>query len=350
MNKLIRIGNKLVGNGKPCFIIAEAGSNHDGNFKKAIRLIDIAVDAGADAVKFQTFKAKKMYTEKAGILNYIRTNKSIYQVVKEMEMPEEWIAKLAQYCKKKKIIFISTPCDEESVDLLNPYVPVFKIASYEMTHVPLIKYIASKGKPLIISTGAANMKEVEKLVVLLKQFKVKEYILMQCTASYPAKLEDINIRVISEFKKKFNIPIGLSDHSREFDIAPICAVALGSNVIEKHFTISNKLPGPDHQFAIEPIELKQMVKKIRATELSLGNSKKIYLKSEKYLRNFARRNIYAIDNIKKNEIFTNKNIGVLRRGDNGKGINPNFFEQVINKKAKKFIKKNEPINWNKILS
>lgn len=350
MNKTVKIGKKLIGDGQPCFIIAEAGSNHDGSFEKAIKLIDVAVDAKADAVKFQTFKAKKMYTEKAGVLNYIKTKKSIYQIVKEMEMPEEWIPKLSQYCKKKKIIFISTPCDEESVDLLDPYVPAFKIASYEMTHIPLIKYIASKGKPIIISTGAANMKEIEKLAVLLKQFKVKEYILMQCTASYPAKLEDMNIRVISEFKKKFNIPVGLSDHSREPDIAPIAAVALGTNVIEKHFTLSNKLPGPDHKFAVEPSELKLMIKKIRETERSLGTGIKTTLSVENYLRKFARRYIYAVKNIKKNEILTKKNIAVLRKGNNNKGIDPVFFETLINKKAKNIIKKYESINWNKILN
>jgi len=345
MNKIVKIGGKLIGNGQPCFVIAEAGSNHDGSFKKAIKLIDIAVDAEADAVKFQTFKAKKMYTEKAGVLNYIGTKKSIYQVVKEMEMPKKWIPKLSQYCKKKKIIFISTPCDEESVDILNPYVPAFKIASYEMTHVPLIKYIARKGKPIIISTGAANMSEVEKLVILLKQFKVKDYILMQCTASYPAKLGDMNVRVISEFKNKFKVPIGLSDHSREPDIASLAAVSLGANIIEKHFTISNKLPGPDHKFAIEPYELKLMVEKIRATELTLGKGKKITLKSEFYLRNFARRSIYAIRNIKKGERLTKDNIAILRRGDNKSGINPNDFIKIINKKAIRDIKIYEPINW-----
>lgn len=343
MNKVVIIGNKRIGFGNPCFVIAEAGSNHDGSFSQALKLIDAAVEAKADAVKFQTFKAHKMYTERSGVLNYIGSKKSIYQVVKEMEMPYEWIPKLAGYCKKKRIIFISTPCDEESVDKLDPYVPAFKITSYEMTHIPLLQHVAKKNKPIILSTGASNLNEVKKIVKLLKHNNVNNLILMQCTASYPAKLEDVNVNVVSNLRKIFKIPVGLSDHSRELDIAPCAAVALGANVIEKHFTLSNKLPGPDHKFAVEPQELTLMVNKIRQTEKVIGTGIKETLKVESYLRTFARRNIYAIKNIKKGEKFSLDSISVLRRGDNKQGLSPEFFDMLIKKISKRNIEKGDPI-------
>lgn len=343
MNKLVTIGDKRIGLNNPCFIIAEAGSNHDGNLLQAFKLIDVAVAAKADAVKFQTFKANKMYTEKAGMLNYIGSKKSIYQVVKDMEMPKEWIHKLANYCKRKKIIFMSTPCDEESVDFLDPFVPAFKIASYEMTHIPLLKYVSKKGKPIILSTGASNLIEIKKIVKVLRKNFVENLLIMQCTASYPTKLEDMNVMIIPTLKKIFQIPVGLSDHSREPEIAPMAAVALGANIVEKHFTLSNKLPGPDHKFAIEPEELKYMVEKIRMTEKVLGSSKKITLSTENYLRKFARRNIYAIKDINKGEKFSNTNIAVLRRGENKQGLSPDFFDILVGKRCKRNINKYEAI-------
>jgi len=343
MNKIIKIGNKSIGDGYPCFVISEAGSNHDGSFSKALKLIDVAVAAKADAVKFQTFKAHKMYTEKAGLLDYIKTKKTIYQVVKEMEMPKEWVPKLANYCQKRGIIFISTPCDEESVDILDPYVPAFKIASYEMTHIPLLKYVAKKNKPIILSTGAANMNEVKKIVLELKKNGVKNLILMQCTASYPTELEDVNVKVIQTLKKTFKIPVGFSDHSREPDVAPMAAVAVGADIVEKHFTLSNKLPGPDHKFAVEPQELKYMIEKIRMTEKAMGSDKKVTLPTENYLRKFARRNIYAIKNINKGENFSKNNIAVLRRGNNKFGLYPDFFDILLRQTSKRNIGKNDPI-------
>lgn len=338
----IRIGKRLIGKNKPCFIIAEAGSNHNGSFKKALKLIDVAVSAGADAVKFQLFKASKLYPKNAGQTEYLKMKEPIYDIIKKMELPEEWIPKLYKYCKKKKIIFMASVFDEESADILDKYVNVFKIASYEMTHLPLLKHVAKKKKPIMMSTGATNLKEIEKSVKTIKKEGNNKIILMQCTAKYPAPLESINLRVMVTLKR-FGFPVGLSDHSREPDIAPMAAVALGANVIEKHFTLSNKLPGPDHKFALEPKELKLMVSKIRDVEKTLGTGRKVVLKYEKELFDFARRSLFAIKDIKKGETFGKENIAVLRKGKLKKGLKPEYFDKVLGKKAKRTIKRYKAI-------
>lgn len=345
-NLTIKIGKRLIGDGKPVFIIAEIGINHGGNFEQALRMIDVAVEAGVDAVKFQAFKARNMYSEKAGYLNYASKNKSILNIVEEMEMPEDWPAKLAKYAKKKKVIFFSSVCDEASVDLMDPYMDVYKVTSYEMTHTPLLKYIAAKGKPIIMSTGTANLTEVKESVKAIYSTGNKQLIIMQCTGKYPAPLSSINARVILTLKKEFGVPVGLSDHSRDPITAPMTAVALGANLIEKHITLSRKLPGPDQAMAIEPHELKEMVKRIREVEQTLGTGEKVTQKEEEYIKRFARRSIFAINSIKKGEKLTPANISVLRTG-NMKGIlEPSEWEKLLGKKAKKLIKSNEPISRN----
>lgn len=341
--KKIKIANRLIGEGEPCFIIAEAGTNHDGKLEQAKQLIDIAKDAGADAIKFQLFKASKIYPKSAGYADYLKTKEPIYNIIKDREIPFDWIPELVNYCKQKKIIFLSSVFDEEAADFLDPFVSAFKIASSEITHYPLIKHIASKGKPIIVSTGAANLEEIKKMISVVRSMKNNQLILMQCTASYPAPLDSMNLKVIPNLKKIFNLPVGLSDHSKDPIIAPLVAVSLGANAIEKHFTISNKLPGPDHSFAIEPDELKLMVEKIRTVEKALGSGKKQIQDFEKELHDFARRQIFAINDIAQEEVFTKENVGILRRGKLRKGLEPKFFEKVLGKHAKRFIKAETPI-------
>ena len=342
--KAIPIGDKLIGDGHPCLIIAEAGSNHNGDLKQAFALIDIAVEAKADAVKFQTFRAEKLYLKTAGQSKYLKLNKSIYDIIKEMEMPVEWIAQLAVYCKKKQIIFLSTPTDEDCVDLLEPYVPAYKVASYEMTAVPLIEYIAKKKKPMLVSTGTANLEEVRETVAAIRNEGNNEIILMQSTASYPAPLNSINVKSILTMKREFGIPVGLSDHSREPDIAPMAAVAIGANCVEKHFTISNDLPGPDHRFALEPDELKLMVQKIRAVEEALGTGRKETLTIEEELRQFARRSIFTIKKIRKGEKFTPDNIATLRCGNQKGALHPGEYKKVLNKIAARDLEVNQAVH------
>ncbi|MDZ4816263.1 MAG: N-acetylneuraminate synthase family protein [Verrucomicrobiota bacterium] len=321
-----------------CYIIAEAGSNHNGSFEQALSLIDVACEAGADAVKFQTFRARQLYTRNAGVSDYLGVKKPIYDIIQDMEMPYDWIKKLSDYCHKKKIHFLSSVFDFESVDQVDPFVPVHKIASYEMNHIPLIEYVARKNKPVIISTGTADLDEVDETVRVFRKVSKAPLVLMQCTAKYPAPLSSLNVRAVHTLRERFRLPVGLSDHSRDPVIGPVTAVAQGASVIEKHFTLSNQLPGPDHPFALEPHELQIMVRRIREAEEALGNGEKVMLPVEKELRSFARRSIFTVTNIAKGEKITDQNIGVLRCGKVKGKLTPRDYATVLGKKAVRTIK------------
>src|SRR5262245_27033059 len=225
--KTIKIGERLLGDREPVYIVAEAGSNHNGDFERALRLIDVAVDAKADAVKFQNFKAAQLYPRAAGASDYLLTSRPIYDIIREMEMPDAWVPRLAAYCRERHIEFICSPFDEGSVDLIDPWVSVFKIASYEMTHIPLLRHIARKGKPLIVSTGTATLDEVLHSVAELRQTGNDQIILLQCTASYPTPLDDVNVRALQTLRQATGLLTGLSDHSRDPIVAPMVAAALG---------------------------------------------------------------------------------------------------------------------------
>lgn len=346
----MKIGKKEISDTGPCFIIAEAGANFrisDNpkiNFKHALELIDIAVEARADAVKFQLYRAEKLYVEDAGYADYIGKKKSIFQIIKDMEVPYEWLPKLKEYCDKKGIIFLCTPFDEEAVDELEKVgIQAYKVASYSINHIPLLKYIARKEKPMLLSTGASDIKDIEIAIDAIKGENNNQIALLQCTAKYPAPLSAINLRSIVFLKKKFNIPVGLSDHSREPLIAPLGAVALGAKIIEKHYTTDNSLPGPDHGFAILALELKDLVKGIRGLEAALGNENKIVLDVEGELYDFAREYIYANKDIKKGETFTRENLIILRSGKAKKGLDPIKYEQILGKKSKKNLSRNDSV-------
>ena len=348
--------DKFIDSQTQCFIIAEAGSNFrisnepEINFNHALKLIDIAVDAGADAVKFQLYRAEKLYVKDAGFAEYLGTKKSIYEIIKEMELPTSWLVELKRICEKKNIIFLCTPFDETSVDVLEDIgIQAYKIASYSINHIPLLKHIARTKKPVILSTGASTVKEIQIAIDAIYDEQNFQVALMQCTAKYPAPLENINLNTIPSLKKQFSLPVGLSDHSRDNLIAPLGAVALGANIIEKHFTTDNELPGPDHKFAVLPHELKDMISKIRQMEKTLGSSEKVILKEEKELHSFARRSIYARKDIKKGEIIQEDQIVILRSGKGKKGFEPAWKNRVIGKTAKKNIIKQEPISRYNVL-
>jgi N-acetylneuraminate synthase len=346
----VRIGERLVGKGERLFVVAEAGSNHDGKLEQAKELIKVAAEAGADAVKFQTFEAEKLYVKKAGNADYLKSPKSIFKIIKDLEMPYEWIAELGEYCRKASIIFLSTPYDEESADKLDEAgVPAYKISSYNVTHLPFLKYIARKGKPIILSTGASDLGEVREALETIYAQENEEVILLQCTASYPAPLEHINLKVMGTFEQAFQVPVGTSDHSRDPFIVPFAATALGANMIEKHFTIDNSLSGPDHQFAIEPDELKAMIKGIRGVEKALGSSMKEVTDIEKELYEFAKVRIHAIKDVKRGEVLTEKNIAILRSGKMNPGLAPKFWDSILGKKVTRDIKKYEGITWEDFL-
>lgn len=333
LNAKIRLGDRLVGGEERCFIIAEAGSNHNGSLAQALDLIDVAASAGADAVKFQVFRAERLYPKSAGRSGYLKLNKSIYDIIAEMEMPLEWLPALSGRCREKGIQFLASVFDEESADQLDPYTHAFKVASYEMTHIPLIRHLARKGKPLIISTGTAHLAEVAETVEEVRAAGSAELALMQCTGAYPAPLESLNVRAIATMKSAFGVPVGLSDHSRDPLVGPLLAVAVGANLLEKHFTLSNELPGPDHRFAAEPNELCEMVRKVREAEKALGSGEKVVDSSEEELRSFARRSVFSLREIAAGEEFTAGNIAVLRCGNLPAGVEPRRFGEILGRHA-----------------
>ena len=328
------------------FIIAEAGSNWrmgtpERDMKMAKSLIDIASDAGADAIKFQTYRAETVYVPNAGDSNYLSQagiKESINKIFTDLAMPYEMIPKLADYCKTKKIEFMSTPFSVEDCKAIDPYVNFHKIASYEISHLRLLEYVAKTGKPIFLSTGAANYDEIRWALDQLNENGVKEITLLQTVAKYPAPLESLNILSMIDLKEKFNISDGLSDHSLDPITGPVSATALGASVIEKHFTLNKKLPGPDHSFALNPTELKQMVQEIRKCESCLGQGKKIVLDDEIELRDYAQRSIQCVSPISKGDTFKEGiNINILRSGKQNKGIHPKFLKNIEGKKSKRDI-------------
>jgi sialic acid synthase SpsE/RimJ/RimL family protein N-acetyltransferase len=335
--RAVRIGESLVGDGQPCFVIAEAGSNHDGSLAQALALIDAAADAAADAVKFQVFRADRLYPKSAGVSEYLKLDRPIYDIVAELELPNEWLPELVARCRERGILFLASVFDEESVDLVDPFVEAFKVASYEMTQIPLLRHVAAKGKPVIVSTGTANLDEVRASVEAFRATGNEELVLLQCTAAYPAPIASLNVRAIPTLKAAFDLPVGLSDHSRDPVVAPVAAVAVGANMLEKHFTLSNELPGPDHRFAVEPDELRILVEQVRAAEAALGSGEKVVDPVEHELRSFARRSIFAARDIRAGERFTRENLAILRNGSLEAGLAPVRLDDLLGRRAARDI-------------
>lgn len=340
---LFEIYGKKVGTGAACFVIAEAGSNHNGSLDIARRLVDTAASAGADAVKFQTFEAKRLYPKGAGKSDYLRDETPIFDIIKAMEMPPEWLPALRDQAHEKGLAFISSPFHEEAVELLDPFVDAFKIASYELTHEPLLRAVAKKKKPVIVSTGAATVSEAETAVRALEAAGCEELVVLQCTASYPTPPEAANVRSLVTLREALGVPTGLSDHTRDPCVAPMVAAALGAAVIEKHFTLSNQLPGPDHAFAVEPAELALLVRRVRDVEIVAGSGKKDVHSVEEELRGFARRSIFTTRAIKKGEAFSRDNVDVLRQGKLGAGLSPANLERVLSSVAERDLAAEIPV-------
>ena len=323
---------KQFGSDGPCYIIAEAGSNHDGDLDQAKELIAVAAEAGADAIKFQMFKAARLYTERAGPSAYLGRGESIVDIVRAMEMPEAWLPILSNAAREAGLDFMISAFDEESLETVDPFVAVHKCASYEMTHLPLVRTMARTSKPLIVSTGTASLEEVAVTLEAARGCAGAEIVLLQCTAAYPTPLADVNVRAMLALAS-LGTPVGLSDHSRDPVIAPSAAVSLGACVVEKHFTLSNHLDGPDHRFALEPDELCAMVRAIRATERALGDGRKEPRAVESELREFARRSIFTTREITKGEPLSTSNLAVLRCGVQDPGLPPDQWERVLGRIA-----------------
>jgi len=331
-------------------IIAEAGVNHNGDFENAKKLIDIASDAGADIVKFQTFKAEKLVNSTAKKAEYQLCNTgnsddSQLKMLKNLELPFEWHFKLKDYSLSKGIEFASTGFDEESVDFLESIGQIFfKIPSGELTNKPYLQHIARKNKIVIISTGMANLEEIQDAIsVLINEGLSKEKItILHCNTEYPTPMKDVNLKAMLTIQKEFDVKVGYSDHTLGIEV-PIAAVALGATVIEKHFTISRNLPGPDHPASLEPEELKQMVKSIRNIELALSGDG-IKKASESEIKNIeiARKSICINKDMKSGEVISKDDISIKRPGN---GISPMKIDVIIGKKLVKNINSDSTLKW-----
>ena len=322
-------------------IIAEAGVNHNGSIELAKKLIDVACDAGADYVKFQTFRAKTLVTQTADKAEYQKNIKDVeesqFNMTKKLELNREAHLELIQYCEKKDISFLSAAFDLDSIDMLAELdIPLFKIPSGEITNLPYLRHIGGMGKPIIMSTGMSKLNEVQNAVnILMKAGTKKENIsILHCNTEYPTPKEDVNLRAMLTIRDELGFPVGYSDHTIGIEI-PIAAVAMGATIIEKHFTLDHSLPGPDHAASLEPHEFKTMVEKIRNIENSLGDGVKKPSKSEIKNIPIARKSIVAKINIQRGDIFSEANITAKRPG---LGLSPMRWNNVIGKKAKKDFK------------
>lgn len=337
----ITIGKRLIGDGQPCYVIAEAGSNHNCDMTMALQLIDVAADAGADAVKFQYFRADTLYPPAAGSSDYLGDKRSIDDIIRAMELPDDWIARLVEHTRARGLDFLCSAFDEAAVDVIDPFVDAFKCASYEMTHTPLLQHMARRGKPLLLSTGTANLDEIGQAVAAVRACVTgpPPLILLQCTAAYPAPAETANVRAITTLRDVFGVWTGLSDHTRDPIAAPMAAVALGAVIVEKHFTLSNDLPGPDHRFALEPDELRAMVSGIRAVQAVLGTGDKTVDAIEGELRQFARRSVFATKSIAAGQHFSPENTAVLRRGKLPGGLDPVDHPALMGRSAARDVQR-----------
>jgi len=320
------------------FIIAEAGVNHNGSLELAKKLVDVAVDAGVDAVKFQTFKAHKLVSKSAQKAAYQKqttsAEESQYEMIKKLELDENAHRELISYCNEKQIMFLSTPFDHDSIELLNSLgMPIFKIPSGEITSLPYLRHVGSFGKEVILSTGMADLGEIEDALDVLIQAGVsKEKItVLHATTEYPCPIDEVNLRAMQTIGAAFNVKVGYSDHTQGIEV-PIAAVAMGARVIEKHFTLDRAMDGPDHKASLEPSELKAMVQGIRYVCQALGNGIKKPSKSEVNNIAIARKSIVAACQIKIGEPFSEDNITIKRPGN---GISPMRWDEVIGQVAQR---------------
>jgi len=336
--KTIKIGSTVVGSDHPCYIIAEIGSNFDGSLQQAKKLIKLAKECGANAVKFQSFKtdlllSKKGFDKKSTF--QAKWKKSVWKTYQDAEFPRKWHEVLNNFSKKNRIQFFTSPWDFEAVDILMKLdVPVIKIGSGDITYFEMLKYVGKTGKPVILSTGASNMKEVESAVKIIKSTGNNKIILLHSVVQYPSLIQESNLNVLETLRKKFNLNVGYSDHSPGSLIA-LSSVVLGAKMIEKHFTINPESTGPDHPHSMNPKSFKKMIDDIRTIEKSMGDGKKNPVSSEIETRIIQRRGIWTVSEIKKGEKMTKKNIKALRPYS---GISASKYEKIVGTRAVRNLK------------
>lgn len=338
MDKVVKIADIFVGTGHPCFIIAEAGVNHNGDIEVAKEMIEVAVQAGVDAIKFQTFKPDRLVIAEAPKADYqldtSDENESQLEMLRHLELSFDEYRDLHEYCQERDILFLSTPFDEESVDFLDELgVPVFKTGSGEITNWPFLEYIASKQKPIILSTGMSYLSEVDQAVRMISRKEKQQLVLLHCVSNYPADPADANLKAMRTMASAFQVPVGYSDHTPGIAVA-LAATALGACVIEKHFTLSHDLPGPDHRASLEPDDLTALVNGIRTVESAIGHGRKEPVPSELEILKVARRSLVAAKTIPEGAKLTSAHLAIKRPGT---GLQPAMMEHVIGRIAREDI-------------
>jgi N-acetylneuraminate synthase/N,N'-diacetyllegionaminate synthase len=342
----VTLGERRVGAGTPVFVIAEAGVNHDGDADRARRLVDVAADAGADAVKFQTFRADRVASAtapKAGYqLRATPAEESQQAMLRRLELSREAHEALKRRCDERRILFLSTPFDEDSVDFLDALgVPAFKIASGELTNVPLLTRVARAGKPIVLSTGMAFLGEVDEAVRTLRAAGNRALILLHCVSDYPADPADANLRAMATMASAFDVPVGYSDHTTGLETA-LAAVALGACVIEKHFTLDRSLPGPDHRASLDPAGLRRLVDGIRTVERALGDGRKVPASAEMAHRQGVRRSVAARVALAPGTVLTEALLESLRPGT---GIAPADLPRLVGRTVRRPVGRGELLAW-----
>jgi N-acetylneuraminate synthase len=348
MSGSFEIAGRKVGPGHPTFIIAEMSANHHQDLDEAVRIIRAARECGADAVKLQhytpdtlTIDSEQEYFKIKGT---VWEGETLYSLYKKAYMPWEWTPSLREVADEVCIILFSTPFDKTAVDFLEEMnMPAYKVASFELVDIPLIEYIAQKGKPIIMSTGMAAVEEIREAVEAARGAGAKDITLLKCTSAYPALPEEMNLRSIPDLAGTFNVVSGLSDHTMGIEVS-IASVALGACVIEKHFTLSRKVEGPDSSFSLEPDEFRAMVEAVRTAEKAIGSVRYGTTEHEEASRVF-RRSLFVVRDMKAGELFSEENVRSIRPGY---GLPPKHLRKVLGKKAKEDITRGEPLNWDMI--
>ena len=342
----IKIGSRLVGPGYPTYIVAEISANHRQQFQEAKKLIRAAREAGADAVKLQTYTPDTLTIQCDASEFRISggtpwDGKTLYDLYAEAYMPWEWQPQLKKMADDLDIHLFSTPYDRTAVDFLEEMgVPAYKVASFEIVDIPLIEYIAGKGKPIIMSTGMATPAEIEEAVGAARGAGASQIVLLECTSAYPAPPEEMNLRNIPHLAEAFGMPVGLSDHTLGI-AAPVAAVALGACIVEKHFTLSRRTPSPDSVFSLEPHEFRAMVEAIRTAEKALGELRYEISKQEAKSRAY-RRSLFVVKDMKAGEGFTEENLRSIRPGY---GLHPRHLKDVLGRQAARDIRQGTPLSW-----
>jgi pseudaminic acid synthase len=342
----LQIDDTKIGEGFPVYIVAELSANHNQKFDQAVELIKAARECGADAVKLQTYTPDTI-TIKSDRPEFIVDGgtlwdgRTLYELYGEAYTPWEWQPKLKKIAEEMGMSLFSSPFDKTAVDFLEDMnVPAYKVASFELVDIPLIEYIAGKGKPVIISTGMATLEEISEAVQAARSAGADQVALLKCTSAYPAQPKEMNLRTIPDMARKFKIPVGLSDHTLGIAV-PVAAVALGACIIEKHFTLSRSIPGPDSAFSLEPHEFKAMANAIRTAEEALGEISYKVSEQEAKSRVF-RRSLYVVTDMRKGDMFTEENVRSIRPGQ---GLHPRCLRDVLGARAAQDIARGTPLTW-----